>query len=158
MKLPDRRPSEPRVAGLVRQRIQRGGERVWRFEDFPGLSTPAVAQALSRLARAQEIRRLSKGVYYRSRPTVFGESRPNPGLLQERASRRAPTFPAGVAAANLLGFTTQSAAHPEVSTVAASLPRKLVGERTVVHTRRPAAWARLSQEDAALLEVLRDAG
>ena len=37
----------------------------------------------------------------------------------------------------------------------ASLPRKLVGTGTVVHTRRPEAWARLSESDAALLDFLR---
>lgn len=153
------RPSlAPRTARVVRQRIEAGGERLWRLEDFSDLSFPAVAQALSRLSRASAIRRLSKGVYYRTRPTTLGESRPNPVDLQALARRRIPLFPAGVSAANLLGFTSQSAAHGELSTSASSLPRKLVGEATVVHTRRPAAWADLSQEDGALLEFLRDGG
>src|SRR5208282_950155 len=34
---------------LVRHRIERGGERLWRFEDFRDLRFSAVAQALSRL-------------------------------------------------------------------------------------------------------------
>ncbi len=48
--------------GLVRQRIEQGGERLWRFEDFRGLTFSAVAQALSRLTRQGAIERLSKGV------------------------------------------------------------------------------------------------
>jgi hypothetical protein len=66
-------------------------------------------------------------------------------------------FPAGVPAANLLGFSTQTSARSEVATSGLSLPRKLVGEETVVHTRRPAAWAGLTGTDAALLDFLRRA-
>ena len=91
------------VAGEVRRRVETGGERLWRVEDFRDLSFPAVAQALSRLTRAQELRRLSKGVYYRSRKTTFGESRPNPTSLQRLATKQTAMFPAGLAAANLLG-------------------------------------------------------
>jgi hypothetical protein len=60
------------VATAVRLRIERGGERLWRLEDFRDLPFPAVAQALSRMARAGTIERLSKGTYYRSRETAFG--------------------------------------------------------------------------------------
>jgi hypothetical protein len=58
-----------RIMGRVRQRIERGGERLWRFEDFRDLSFSAVAQALSHLTREGSIERLSKGVYYRNRDT-----------------------------------------------------------------------------------------
>ena len=61
----------------------------------------------------------------------------------------------GLAAAHLLGFTTQMAKQGEVATSALSLPRKLVGNDTVIHTRRPEAWASLSETDAALLDFLR---
>jgi hypothetical protein len=143
---------------LVRRRIETGGERFWRFADFRDLPFQAVAQALSRLSRTPLLRRLSRGVYYRPRPTAFGESLPNAAALQALASEKAPVFPAGLAAANLLGFTTQSPRAAEVATTAATLPRALMGEATVVHTRRPAAWKRLSREDAALLDFLRSAG
>jgi len=118
----------------------------------------AVAQALSRLTRQGRLERLSKGVYYSTRQTAFGKSRPNPTALQKLASRRKGVFPAGIAAANLLGFTTQTARRSEISTSALSLPRKLVGSDTVIHTRRPEAWASLSESDAALLDFLRRAG
>jgi hypothetical protein len=143
---------------LVRQRIERGGERLWRFEDFRDLPFMAVAQALSRLARDGTIERLSKGVYYRTRETTFGKSRPNPAAIRQLASRRKTVFPSGIAAANLLGFTTQTAKQGEVSTSALSLPRKLVGDDTLIHTRRPEAWADLPETDAALLDFLRHGG
>ena len=146
------------IAQVVRDRIDRGGERLWRLEDFGDLPFTAVAKALSRLTRARRIERLSKGVYYRARTTALGASLPNPAAMRELAARRKSIFPAGVAAANLLGFTTQSAARNELATSASNLPRKLVGPDAVVHTRRPAAWADLSEEDAAMLDFLRQVG
>jgi hypothetical protein len=142
----------------VRQQIERGGERLWKLEDFRDLPFMAVAQALSRLTRQGRLERLSKGVYYSSRNTAFGKSRPNPAAIQKLASRRQTVFPSGIAAANLLGFTTQTAKKNEVATSALSLPRKLVGSDTMIHTRRPEAWACLSERDAALLDFLRRAG
>jgi hypothetical protein len=147
-----------RTTETVRQRIERGGERLWRFADFRDLPSTAVAQAFSRLTRAGLIERLSKGTYYRTRPTPFGKSLPNPAVLQRLAARTKTVFPSGIAAANLLGFTTQTARRTEVATSALSLPRKLVGQHTVIHTRRPEAWSRLSETETALLDFLRRGG
>ena len=147
-----------RIASSVRQRIERGGERLWRLEDFRDLPFTAVAQVLSRLTRQGKLERLSKGVYYRTRQTAFGKSLPNPAEIQKLASRHKQIFPSGIAAANLLGFTTQTASRAEVSTSTFSLPRKLVGNDTVIHTRRPESWAGLSDRDAAVLDFLRRGG
>lgn len=146
------------VATAVRLRITRGGERLWRLEDFRDLPFTAVAQALSRMARSGFIERLSKGTYYRTRDTAFGKSRPNPSAIRELASRHKPLFPSGTAAANLLGFTTQTARQSELATCASSLPRKLIGCDAIVHTRRPEAWSDLSETDAAMLDFLRRGG
>jgi hypothetical protein len=146
------------IMEIVRKRIERGGERLWRLEDFRDLPFSAVAQALSRLTRQGLLQRLSKGVYYRPRRTTFGKSLPNPAIMHKLASRRKTVFPSGIPAANLLGFTTQMTGRGEVATSALSLPRKLIGSDTVVHTRRPEAWASLSYQDAALLDFLRRAG
>jgi len=146
------------VAALVRRRIERGGERLWRLEDFRAFPFTAVAQALSRLTRLGILERLSKGVYYRARETAFGKSRPNPATIQKLTSGRKSVFPSGIAAANLLGFSTQTARHHEVATSALSLPRKLMGKETVIHARRPEAWSGLSETDAALLDFLRRGG
>lgn len=118
----------------------------------------AVAQALSRLTRQGLLQRLSKGVYYRSRETAFGKSLPNPTTVQKLASAGRALFPAGIAAASLLGFTTQTSRRGEVATSGFRLPRKLLGTDTVVHTRRPDAWMGLSDTDAALLDFLRLGG
>jgi hypothetical protein len=146
------------IMGLVRRRIERTGERLWRLEDFDDLPFSAVAQSLSRLTREGTLERLSKGVYYSARPTAFGKSLPSPTAIQKLTPRHKTVFPSGIAAANLLGFTTQTGRRSEVATSALSLPRKLIGSETVVHTRRPEAWARLSETDAALLDFLRRGG
>ena len=75
------------TARLVRKRIERGGERLWRHHDFRDLPFTPVARALSRLAASGTIERLSKGVYYRARTTSFGKSLPNPAAVQELASQ-----------------------------------------------------------------------
>lgn len=155
----DLNPQPPQgAAALIQQRIESGGERVWRMGDFQDLPSAAVAQTLSRLARRGLIERLSKGIYYRSRRTALGPSRPLPTSLQQLAAAKGPVFPAGLAAANLLGFSTQSAARSEMATSKASLPRKLVGMDSVIHARRPESWARLSEVEAALLDFLRQGG
>ena len=142
-----------------RRRIENSGELLWRFDDFAVAPVAAVAQTLSRMTRVGELERLSKGVYYRSRQTVLGKSRPNPaGIRKLAADRDNFVFPAGTAVANLLGFSTQSASRSEVATRGFRLPRKLLGDDTVVHTRRPDAWKNLAETDAALLDFLRRAG
>lgn len=147
-----------RAAPIIRQRIEAGGERLWRMEDFRDLPFTAVAQAFSRLVKAGVLERISKGVYYRPRQTALGKSRPTPAALHGCLQPRLNVFPAGLAAANLLGFSTQTAARAELATSALSLPRKLVGMDAVIHTRRPEAWAGLSDRDAALLDFLRRGG
>jgi hypothetical protein len=146
------------TASSIRHQIERGGERLWRHGDFRDQPFPAVAQTLSRLTRNGTLQRLSKGIYYRSRTTPFGPSRPNPTAIQKLAERNKTIFPSGVAAANLLGFTTQTPKRSEVSTSSLSLPRKLLGAETRVHARRPEAWKPLSAREAALLDFLRKGG
>ena len=155
---PHSAPAKRHVTSLIRHRIERGGERLWRFEDFSDLPFTAVAQALSRMTRSGQIERLSKGTYYRSRHTRLGKSRPNPVAIRQLASRRMSIFASGVAAANLLGFTTQNPPRGELATSGLSLPRKLVGADIIIHTRRPEAWSNLSPTDAALLDFLRRGG
>lgn len=141
----------------ISRRIEHGGERLWRFEDFEDFSPAAIAQTLSRLARAGKLQRLSKGIYYRPRQTSFGESMASPAALQKLLPK-GRAFPSGISAANLLGFTTQIPKQKEIATSAGSLPRKLVGADTIIHTRRPAHWENLTDEEAAWLDFLRNAG
>jgi predicted transcriptional regulator of viral defense system len=150
---------DPRaVTATVRHLIETAGERIWRLTDFKELSFQAVAQALSRLARQGKLHKLGKGLYYRPRQTAFGPSLHNPAALRALPLRQKAVFPAGLSAAHLLGFTTQQPARIEVATDGTSLPRQIVGQETVIHTRRPPAWRSLSEGDAALLDFLRNRG
>lgn len=146
------------IAETVRKQIEMGGERIWRLNDFENMPFTAVAQALSRLYRIGMIQRLGKGLYYKPRQTAFGPSKPNPSLLRSLPIIGKGIFPAGNAAANILGFSTQHAAKLEVSTNGLSLPRLLVGKETIIHTRRPESWQELSDKDAAILDFLRQRG
>ena len=118
----------------------------------------AVAQALSRLSRQGIIQRIGKGLYYKPRQTAFGPSKPNISLLRSLPLRGKGVFPAGGAAANFLGFSTQNPAKIEVATNGSSLPRLLIGKDTIVHTRRPDTWKKFSGKDAAILDFLRQRG
>jgi len=150
--------TNPGIAKAVRERIETGGERIWRLADFEGLPFTAVTQALSRLFRLGIIQRLGKGLYYKPRQTAFGPSKPNPSQLRSLPILGKGIFPAGCTAANILGFTTQHPAELEIATDGLSLPRLIVGKETIIHTRRPRAWQELSYEDAAILEFLRQGG
>ncbi len=147
-----------KAAKTIARKIEYGGERLWRFDDFRGLPPGAVAQTLSRLARQGKLERLSKGIYYRPRQTSFGKSMANPATLQKLLPKHGKAFPSGIAAAGLLGFTTQAPRQKEIATSAASLPRKLIGQGTILHTRRPPHWDSLSEEEAAWFDFLRHAG
>jgi len=152
-------PTLPRtVAATVRLRIESGGERVWRMADFNGMPFTAVAQALSRLARKAVLQRLGKGMYYRPRQTAFGPSKPNLSHVRALPILRNRVYPAGLAAANMLGFTTQNPSRVELATDGQSLPRLIVGKETVIHTRRPESWRLLTETDAALLDFMRNRG
>lgn len=146
------------TADAVRKRIESSGDRVWRLADFDGLPLTAVAQTLSRLTRRGVLQRLGKGLYYRPRQTAFGQSRPNPAQIRALRVGRKGVFPAGTAAANVLGFTTQNPARIELSTTGPSLPRLIFGQEAIIHTRRPQSWEGLSETDAALLEFIRNRG
>ena len=146
------------TAKSVRSRIEFSGERVWRLSDFEGLSFTAVAQELSRLYRKGVIQRLGKGLYYRPRTTAFGQSKPNLSQIRSMSIPRRSIFPAGIAAANLLGFSTQNPAKVEVATNGSSLPRLIIGRDTIIHTRRPESWRSLTETEAALLDFLRNRG
>lgn len=143
------------TAQEVRARIERGGDRLWRIDDCADLSAGAVAQALSRLAREGVVDRVAKGVYHRPRETVIGPSVPTRAGVAAAATGLS-IHPTGLAAANLLGFTTQNPATMQVTVTSAGVPRSLGGAR--VTTRRPASYARMSSPDAALLEFLRVRG
>lgn len=146
------------AAKSIRQRIEATGEGYWRQHDFVTLPAPAVSQTLSRLARQGFLQRLGKGLYYRPRPTPFGKSRPSQSAIGQLPIAGKVVFPAGISAANLLGFSTQNAARDDLATPAGSFPRTIIGKEARLRTRRPELWNGLKPREAALLDFLRERG
>jgi hypothetical protein len=145
------------TAERIRNRIEQEDSKYWRQSDFPELPPFAVSQTLSRLVKAGVLKRVSKGLYYRPRTTRFGQSRPSEIEIQALPIHQ-KIVPAGISAANLLGFSTQNVAQGEFATTAASVPRKIMGKSVRLHTRRPETWNSLSHTEAALLDLLRTRG
>lgn len=146
-------PADKSTARLVRDRVRRGRSRYWKHSDFEDLPPGAVAAALSRLARDGTLQRVGKGVYYRPASTAFGPSVPSQTAVSAQ-TLTAPVYPAGLAAANVLGLSTQNPGRIEYATPAPAPPTALRG--AIVHTRRPPRRVGLPTEDVAILEVLRE--
>lgn len=144
------------TARLIRTRIEKGGERLWRLSDFPDRPSAAVAQTLSRLVKAGLLSRAGKGIYFRPRVTAFGLSVPSSAQMFDALKERVPVFPSGTAAGSLFGLTTQMSGRLVVSTTRQSIPRQLIGKEAIIHIRRPDKWKHLTDEEAAFLELLRD--
>ncbi len=149
--------SRVNTAELIRRQIEERGEAYWRHSDFSNLPPTAVSKTLSRLAEEGVLERVSKGLYYHSRQTRFGRSRPSQSDIQKLLTKQ-NLHPAGLTAANLLGFTTQNTIQGEFATSANSVPRTIIGDRARVHTRRPQTWNNLEATDAAILDFLRSRG
>jgi hypothetical protein len=95
----------------------KGRGKVFSSKDFIDLGTRgAVDQALSRLARAGEFRRLGRGLYHypRTNPRIGLELPPDPDEVAFALARRTGTrvAPSGALAANRLGLTAQVPAKP----------------------------------------------
>lgn len=143
------------VASAVRQTLMGSVDRIWTYADFANLEMGAVSQALSRLSREGLIKRVRKGVYYRSRQTVVGESKASPAAISDRLLSKG-SRPTGLTAAHVLGLTTQNPARPSYAVSKNNAPTHLPGVR--VKVRRPALNEEIGTREAAILEFLRDRG
>lgn len=143
------------VAAEVRERVVGSRDRFWRPEDFDG-SPDAVAQTLSRLVRAGELRRVRRGLYWRGSQTRLGMAPPPPERLAGEVVGAPGSGPAGWSAALALGLSTQVARHETIA-VPTRVPRNPTSVRLV---SRAAATKRreerLRPAEVALFEVLRD--
>jgi hypothetical protein len=141
----------------IRQRILSGGERFWNHQDLSDYPSATIAKTFTQLVKEGVLQRISKGYYYHPRPTRFGYSQPVRSELPYQLTQTR-VYPAGVNAANLLGFTTQNAIDGTFATTASSLPTAWLGQRAKLFTRRPSTWENLSATEAALLDFLRSRG
>lgn len=142
-----------RIAADVRQRVARSEPGTFlRGADFDG-DRHAVEVALGRLVARGEIARARKGLYWRGTKTRFGMTQPSP-LAVALAVAGPGAGPSGIAAAHILGLTTQVAAVAEVA-VPGRCPEPIEGVRFRArpYSRRE---QRLTTTEVAVLEVLRD--
>lgn len=143
------------TAAVVRDQVFAAGPGSFlRRKDFSG-SDRAVESELSRLVLDGKLVRVRRGIYYRGKPTRFGMTRPS--LLEAAIAVAGPgSGPAGVAAAHLLGFTTQLPGTVEVATPG-KVPEPMPGVRFRLRPfgRRE---RRLTPAEVAVIEVLRDPG
>jgi hypothetical protein len=145
------------VSKSIRERILSGGERYWKHQDLSDYPTASIAKTLTELVKEGVLQRVSKGHYYHSRPTRFGPSQPVQSEIPHQLTT-CPVYPAGINAANLLGFTTQNGINGTFATTANSLPPSWLGINAKIYTRRPSTWEGLSNTEAALLDFLRSRG
>lgn len=141
------------VAAAVRQRVLITPAGTFlRRKDFPG-SDRAVESELSRLVKAGELVRVRRGLYWRGKKTRFGMTRPSV-LEVGIAVAGKGAGPAGVAAAHVLGLTTQVPATVDVA-APGKAPEPLPGARF-----RSRPYARRERDlrpmEVAVLEILRE--
>jgi hypothetical protein len=147
--------SEASLASKVRNRILASGERFWSPADFDG-SPAAVAQTLSRMVRAGEIRRMRRGLYWRGAQTHLGMAPPPSPLFANEIIDGRGIGPAGWSAALELGLSTQV---PRRDTFA--IPTRTPRVPGSIHlVSRAASYKRRDENlrpgEVALLEALRE--
>lgn len=143
----------------VLAKIRRAGVgRFWGPADFSDVDADpgTTDRALSRLVDHGELRRVRRGLYWRGRRTPFGMTHPDELDVAARVAGVPGIGPAGIAAANSLGLSTQVAGRPSIA-VPRRAPRSLSTFRFVDRSGRTGRVAqRLRPDTVALLEVLGD--
>lgn len=142
------------VSRRVRQRVLRGGVRLWSVEDFSG-SPAAVNSELRRLVQSGELVRVRRGVYWRGKKGRFGMTRPPQGeALRKTIGEREAIGATGWYASNLLGLSTQIS-PVEMLAVTHRRPKGFGDVKIVTRSGRSGRRdARLNDLEVTFLEAL----
>ena len=142
----------------LRRIEKRGGDTIWTLLEFADLPPYPVALALSRLAKAGTIERLRRGVYYYPKNTVIGKSRPNREKVADAIFRLndIKTINSGLPQINRLGFTTQVSGALTRTADRPIYAKSILGVPLKVRYRPRTHLMKISTEEQALLDVLRD--
>lgn len=147
------------VQGQVLAKIRHAGVgRFWEPANFTGIGADpgTIDRVLSRLVEKGELHRVRRGLYWRGRRTRFGMVHPDELQVATRVAGVPGVGPAGIAAANSLGLSTQVPGRPSIA-VPKRAPRPLPTFRFVDRSGRTGRIAqRLRPHTVALLEVLGD--
>ena len=87
--------------------------------DFAADNQAAVVKALNRMAKSEEISKLSKGKFYKPRKTQFGELRPSAYQIAKdyiEKDGKLIGYITGYSAYNALGLTTQISSYIQIGT------------------------------------------
>jgi hypothetical protein len=144
------------AAQEVRSRILSSQDRFWAVDDFADLdSSAAVASELHRLATANEIEHVRRGLWWRGRKTRFGMSLPGQGAAVRRlVGRREAVGAAEWQATNLLGLSTQIA-PVEALAITTRPPTGFRGVRLINRSGRHGRRDhRLNDLEVTILEAL----
>lgn len=151
------------VAGkLLKEIVQRGRGYVFTPAEVLYLgSRAAVDQALSRLVKAGQIKRLARGVYaYPERNSLVGEVPPSPTVVAEALARAqgAQAQVSEAAAANALGVTTQVPSR--VVYLTNGTPRRRRVGNTIIEFKRasPRRLAGAGTPAGTVVQALRHLG
>ncbi len=147
---------------MVNRIIQR--KRGWCFTpmDFLDLgSRQAVDTALSRLAKAGRIRRLSRGIYdYPRSHKKIGLLSPTPEAIIEALTRRdhVQLQPTGAYAANLLGLSDQVPMKVVYLTNGPSRRVRIGNQEIILKTMAPRFMATAGRPSGTVIQALRHLG
>jgi hypothetical protein len=138
-----------------RQKILRSRDHFWTPDDLGGAESTR-QHLLAALVRAGELRRISRGLYWRGTPTPLGMSPPSPAALLARIAPGHGSGPASLSAANALRLSTQIPRKMLVA-VPTRPPRSTDAiEFLDRRTRTGRVAAKLGATEVALLEMLDD--
>ncbi len=147
----------------IRRKI-RAKHRGWVFtpKSFAGVgSRTAVDQALSRLGRKGEIRRLAHGLYEfpRVHPRI-GVLSPSPEAIAEALAAKTGSqiIMSGAHAANLLGLSTQVPAHNIFLTNGRSRTIQVGNQKVVLKHVAPSRMLGAGTEAGLVIQALRSLG
>jgi len=136
------KPASPMADRIMKRVRARGRGWVFTPRHFIDFGTRgAVDMALSRLAKAGDIRRIGRGLYdYPRQHEKLGALRPNPdSLAAALAAQRGDSLaPSGATAANRLGLSTQVPAKASYATSGRSRTKRAGGRGLALqHSRAP---------------------
>jgi hypothetical protein len=152
------------VVATVRDAIQsRGRGKVFTSKDFLDLGKrDAIDQALSRLSRGGDIKRVGRGLYYypRMNPRLGIAVSPDADDVAQALARQTGTriAPSGAVAANRLGLTTQVPGRLVYLTDGYSREVKAAGLEFTFRRVAPKDFPPGSEASAAVFQALRYLG
>jgi predicted transcriptional regulator of viral defense system len=151
------------TAEKILQRIRkRGRGSVYVTQDFLDLGArAAVDQALSRLTRRGELRRLSQGLYdFPKLHPRFGTLSPDPSAIAQAAARKTGSRiqVSGAQAANSLGMTTQVPARLVFLTDGPSKQIRIGAQVIALRHVSPRNMAGAGKTSGAVIQALRHLG